>query len=500
MTHYLAVAVTLIAAACGANSAAPQLNSSAVAITEVACPERLAGGQVVCGTVAVRLDPRHPDSPTELITIATMPGSDPSFDLPMAVLQGGPGGASTDMAAWLPQQPFTQVFIDQRGTGFAGPDFDCVEFDRALASILAAAAAKAEKLAIEAFNSCARRLANEPLLVATTTHNHAADVAQVMNGLGYDQWLAYGVSYGSTIGLELLRQSPLGLVGVVLDGVYPPTLDVDAAIAASAERSILAVADECVASVICSDYTDDLPGTLDQLIAQLDEIPLVVTLSGHETGTGERIDVVLDGVRLAEFTFQLLYNEAQVRYLPAVLAAIEDGDKSAAQWLVRTATRTMIASFQANNEATYFAVQCHDRLPLVSRLHLVDDVQRNESPSGRVGFAAAVTPIPLAVQCEAWEQDAALPVTDSVVISDVATLLLSGQFDPITPPQYAATAAQTLSASTVVTQSGRGHGIWYGNDCIASIVEAFAADPTGALDTKCANQGVPVEWAEPRLS
>ena len=44
---------------------------------------------------------------------------------------GGPGGASTDFAGWLPQQPFTQVFIDQRGTGFATAEADCPEFDDA---------------------------------------------------------------------------------------------------------------------------------------------------------------------------------------------------------------------------------------------------------------------------------------------------------------------------------------------------------------------------------
>ena len=43
-----------------------------------------------------------------------MAGYDVGFRTPVAVLQGGPGGASSDLAGFFPQQPFTQVFVDQR--------------------------------------------------------------------------------------------------------------------------------------------------------------------------------------------------------------------------------------------------------------------------------------------------------------------------------------------------------------------------------------------------
>ena len=83
------------------------------------------------------------------------------------------------------------------------------------------------------------------------------------------------------------------------------------------------------------------------------------------------------------------------------------------------------------------------------------------------------------------------------MISNLPTLLLSGTFDPITPPAYAEQAATSLGFATKVTQAGRGHGIWIGDDCIGSIVEAFVADPARRLDTDCAEIGVPVDWARP---
>ena len=161
-----------------------------------------------------------------------------------------------------------------------------------------------------------------------------------MAGLGYDRWVAYGVSYGTTIGFELLRQPPTGLVGTVLDGVYPPDLDVDTSVAVTAQRSIDALSAACGRSTRCTDLNPDVALSLDLLIAELDESPRVVTLSPNESGFDREVDVRLDGTRLAEFVFLLLYNESLARYLPATLTGIADGDPDAERWLARVGTRT----------------------------------------------------------------------------------------------------------------------------------------------------------------
>ena len=62
---------------------------------------------------------------------------------------------------------------------------------------------------------------------------------------------------------------------------------------------------------------------------------------------------------------------------------------------------------------------------------------------------------------------------------------------------FADDAADLLANATTVTQDGRGHGIWFGNSCIAGVVQEFVADPLRTLDTSCADVGVPVDWAAP---
>ena len=250
------VLAVLLAAACSGDPAAPLVTTSTSpdgeqvgvmwlwepVIEQVDCPATIARNHLACGRVEVLLDVDDPTVGTTHISIATLSGADQPGTA-VAVLQGGPGGASTDLAGWLPRQPFTQVFVDQRGTGFAGPDLDCVEYDGVQPDLLEVPADEVDATGAAALEACARRLTADPLLTHTDSATHAADVISVMYGLGHRQgWFVYGVSYGSTIGLEVLRADPGGLAGVILDGVYPPTLDLDRAIAVSAQASVDAIA------------------------------------------------------------------------------------------------------------------------------------------------------------------------------------------------------------------------------------------------------------------
>ena len=493
------LAAVLAASACGGDPEPPLVTTSTSpdgeqagvmwlwepVFEQVDCPAATARHHLACGRVEVLLDVDDPTMGTTHISIATLSGADQPGTA-VAVLQGGPGGASTDLAGWLPRQPFTQVFVDQRGTGFAGPDLDCVEYDGVQPDLLEVPADEVDATGAAALEACARRLAADPLLAHTDSATHAADVISVMYGLGHRQgWFVYGVSYGSTIGLEVLRADPGGLAGVILDGVYPPTLDLDRAIAVSAQASVDAIARACAGDAECADHTADFAADLDRLVGRLDAQPVTVSLSAEESGFGRDVEVRLDGRRLAELTFVLLYDERSIAGLPGAIAAIDAGDADAARWLVKSGARTLAAAYGANDEATYFAVQCAERLAVAT----------GPGPAAD-GFVGALSVVPLAEACIPW--DRGVPTGQEVpppVESSVPVLLLSGEFDPITPAVYAAEVAADLVEATVVTQGGRGHGIWIGDDCIQSIVARFVAGVE--VDAGCAADPVPVDWFTP---
>ena len=442
----------------------------------------------LCALATVPIDRGNPDSGSTEISLLVWPGTTEArpgdAGPPLAVLQGGPGGASTDMVENYPRRSYTQVFIDQRGTGFGSVDLDCPEISAALPETFPADAAKARSIVLAAYRACFDRLDGDPLLAHTDTAAHAADVVEVMAALGFDQWSVYGVSYGTTIALEILRDPPASLAGAVLDGVYPPDLETTPARAASAQRALDEIDDACAAHSGCTTWVESFEKTLHGLIAELNEEPLIVSLQSHQTSLDEPVDVLIDGNSLAGLVFQFLYAAEQTQLLPVILYGLTIDHAETAEYLARLAVEYSLLVYDSIHEATHFAATCADRVPFDS------------TPPENLGvFAAAVVGDGIAEVCGLIDVLASPPETAQAVSSDKPVLMLSGRFDPITPPEFAARAAQHLTNATLVVRDGAHHGIWVDDDdCIDNIVNDFLSDPDQAPDTSCADKSRPVEW------
>lgn len=433
-------------------------------LTAVDCPLALRVEHSTCGVAEVQADPADASSGTLKVSYVVVEGDGPDGGYPMAVLQGGPGGASSDLVAWVPRREFTQVFIDQRGTGFAPGDLNCHEIDDAFAEAMTLRSGESEALLLDRLAQCAQRLAGDALFEHTTTANQAADAIAVMEALGYGEWLVYGVSYGTTIALEILRAEPDGLQGAVLDGVYPPDIDTEESIASSAPAALAAAGDACSSDPGCPVANFDLPGTVERLIARFDESPARVDFGAHETSLGEPLTVLLDGTRLAEFAFIALYDEAWARLVVESLTRIEQGNHDALRSFLSTAISLTHLQNGALADAAYYAVECRERLPLIDD---ADDAVLDT-------FAAAVLVTSLKQACEPWDRP---PATVRPVHSDLPVLMLSSEFDPITPARLAWHADRTLDDATHLISDGHGHGLWFSDPVAAERVDRFVADP-----------------------
>ena len=486
----------------GAPDSSVDVTGEAGEVVEQDCPELLAGTGLRCVWVIVPIDRADPAASNMGVSVAIRPGTGDESLVPLAVLQGGPGGASSRLAPFLPSRPYAQVLIDQRGVGFGSANFWCPELLNALVEVAEAASEKGDVIASEAVGRCSDRLRQDPVFANTTTADHAADVVDVMAALGYERWLLYGVSYGTTIGLEVLRDAPAGLDGAVLDGVYPAHLDLDADVAAGADRVIRQLDEECsddpVCSAILAGSTDgqsaSMEGLLAMLIARFNADPMVVSLSADETTMQEPIDALIDGDTVAGAVFQMLYNEFTATLVPGVLAGLarpsdaapaeEVGVVTAPRLVALLAVESASQQFHSGAPATHATVTCAEWVPRASG-----------PPAGVGEFAAAVVGDGLAEQCEPWAI-AESPLPPEPAQSDLPVLLISGWFDPITPPSFAEEAAEHLPAATHIVSRTRGHGIWvWGYDsCVDRIVADFLAEPGSGLDTACASEDRPLRW------
>ena len=440
------------------------------AIAWVECPSYLASLHLICALASVPVDWDDPAGPTTQISLAVLDGSasDPGRP-PLAVLEGGPGASSSESNLNYDIQPYPQIFIDQRGTGFGAADFDCTELDEIPAETLAGDVDEASRLLDSAYRDCWCRLSAHPVLENTNSVAHAADVAAVMAGLGHDRWFVYGASYGTTIAFEVMRAEPPGLAGAVLDGAYPPGLDVDRSLGESARSALRELDDACAEDPVCRDILPDVDGTLDELMARFNDRPLAAAVGPAWTDLDRDVAVEIYGDDLAYLVFDYLYDPWTIADIPWLLAGLDRGDQDAIAWL---AEDYLFYDF-SGAEGTYQAVECSERLAGAS------------GAPGDVGdYGEAVARFGLAEECAGWD----LPPSpsDPPAASDLPVLLLAGRFDPITSPEMALRAAAELPNSTVVIRDGAGHGIWPGDSCAARIVDAFLSAPSAPLDTSCA--------------
>ena len=90
--------------------------------------------------------------------------------------------------------------------------------------------------------------------------------------------------------------------------------------------------------------------------------------------------------------------------------------------------------------------------------------------------------------CAVWNVRPASGRENEPVRSDIHTLLLSGEYDPITPPSWGQAAADYLSRGKHIVFPAIGHGAVDTHECPTAIALAFLQDPEQTLDLSCLSE------------
>ena len=443
-----------------------------------------------CGYVVVPLRHAEPDGATIHLPVAVRRAAAGAPD-PLLLAQGGPGGDAFKVFSILVQPTGDLstsrdiVIFNQRGTPYAEPELTCPETDAALADILAADSEEGERLYNEAMAACYDRLLAEGIdLSAFNSLENAADVPLIARALGYDEYNFYGVSYGTLLGLHLMRNHPEGLRSVILDSVVPPDVNFLSEIAASEDRVFGEVFAACAADPACAAAYPNLEARFYALVAQYDQLPVDMTLTDPETG--QSYDTYLDGRGLRSVLYQLLYVPRMAAVLPSVIANIEAGDLRylEAMW-------PLLVFDQLVAEGMYNSVICAEDADIDVAAVPLDGVRPEIA-------ATAVDSLQSIIDgCARWQVEPLPPSVDDPVVSDIPTLLLSGRFDPVTPPAFAAVAAVGLSNATNLVDPTAAHGVAFQNDCINGIILDFLADPSAPPDSSCLAAAEPLDFVPP---
>ena len=432
---------------------------------------------MTCSFVTVPEDYDVPDGPTIDIAVAEIANEPMLSGTPLVFLNGGPGGATIEHADAFIGAGVPMVLLDQRGTGFSNPDLDCFELDDLYPTFAAMESREAafEDVYRDAATRCRDRLLGEGVnMAAFTTANNAADVALIRQALGYEEWDFWGSSYGTRLALAVMRDHPEGIRSVVLDSTFPQPVDLFGQLGVNFDRALQHLINACAADSSCAAAFGDLGELLETAVQRLDDDPVTVTV--NRPGSGDPLDYLVDGPALYNLLFDQLYDTRVLPRLPLLISEAADGDPSELVERVVSQGDPEVLTFA---EAMYDAVNCPEEVAYFDLGAMLDFLSTRPEP-----FQVATDTEPVIEDCAIWALDPAPASAKDLVTSDIPTLIVSGSFDPITPPDWGRLAGGTLSNSIFVELGDQGHGI--ATICGTRLMFGFLRDPTGPQDLSCA--------------
>lgn len=443
--------------------------------------------EIRCGYLVVPEDRTNPEK-TIRLHVAIVPSlSDSPAPDPVVYLNGGPGGYTLEFAAGL-TAGFREVLkerdvilYDQRGIGFSEPSLNCPEIEEARQIVLLEGldgeAAKTTSLSAAA--ACRERLMAEGInLSAYTSAASAADLDDLRRTLGYESWNLYGASYGTRLALTTMREfGQSGTIrSVVLEAVYPPQVNILVDWGFNADRTFNLIFERCAAIESCNSDYPNLKDRFYALVDALNKEPMMVSLRDRDSG--KLVQAPLDGVDLINIAFDMVYNSNMIIKFPKMVRQLENGYSSI---LVDYLPLKYYESLYMS-EGMQLSVTCFEEVPFIKEAEILASAENLPLQLGHIVETEVVDFLAL---CEVWGVETAEPLENEPVVSDIPTLILVGDYDPITPPYYGADAAEWLSNSFYFEFEGLSHGVAFSHWCGMAMMVAFLDQPQISPDAGC---------------
>ena len=415
-----------------------------------------------CGTLEVPLDPAAPDGPKVELFVARIGAfsTEPRLD-PLLLIAGGPGQSTVDFylqtrGAFEPARRDRElILVDQRGTGRSAKGFSCEVPDD-----LSLDTAGTDELA-RVVDLCAASLEHDARFYTTSVA--VRDLERARAALGIETWNVYGSSYGTRVAQHYLRQYPEHVRSVVLDGVVPPPLALGPDVAREAQRALEQIFARCAAEAECGARFASLPQLFTEVLARL------------EAGAADETDPPpISAVELRTLVRFMSYSATTVSLLPVLISEAHAGNYAPLAGQARSLLRELpeSMSFPMSNSVT-----CAEDVPYVAA-----------AATGGLDSTYLGTAImdALAQICARWPVGPIDADFKTPVVSDKPVLLLSGEYEPSTPPAYAEQVkAEGLANSVHLVGQGQGHGL-IGVGCTPRLLRSFLETPSPAqLDASC---------------
>lgn len=458
------------------------------------------GVDATCGYLIVLADRSQPEGDLmELaVTILKSSSDHPESD-PIVSLTGGPGGITVPYLSFQFRKNYFQflehrdfIMFDQRGVGFSRPTLDCtglVQAEYRDAEAFRTADERLDAFIGRIINCKERLLRNGNDLSLYSSAINAEDLNDLRLALGYDDWNLFGVSYGTKIALTAMRDTPEGIRSVILDSVFPLEVNLYEDLAAHQWRSFDLLFTTCTADPACNETFPDLEETFYQTVERYNAEPQLIR--GQHNQARFFFESYVDGDQMAGYIFNRLYVKDEIRTLPALIQLFSEDDEES---LIQMA-QSYLDSSAAISEGMHYSIRCGEEISFTDRQRALDNGQILP-PALQAAHQRSIDRI--FNICADWQVPAAAEIENQAVNSDIPALILSGEFDPITPPEWGQLAANDLSNAFFYVLPTVGHGVVRSDLCGLSLAKQFLDNPYSAPDGACIDEIEPIVFDIPQ--
>jgi pimeloyl-ACP methyl ester carboxylesterase len=403
-----------------------------------------------------------------------------SKETPLFYLDGGPGLAATQNAKFFATevQDYRRdrdvVLVDQRGTGGSNP-LNCSPTNRPPQYFLD------EMYPVEYVKKCRSQLEKKADLTQYTTEIAMNDLDDVRKWLGYRKINLWGLSYGTRAAQVYMRKYPASVRSVVLSGALPIDHKMPSYHARDGQRALDLLLDSCVSDPSCNAAFPKIKQELRTLIVYLRKSPANVKYAQPKSNVEYLLRVTAD--IFAEFLRSRLYSPASSRIVPLIIHQASLGDFKPFLDAVIPENNEI-----RNNDADglYLSITCAEDVPFIHAASARK--QSNDTIFGSYRLSQQIR------ACGLWKRGNVSVGFSSPVVSNIPTLILSGDLDPITPPYLGKKIAEHLSQSRQIVIPNNAHvedGL-SNLECLDDLILKFISTADShKLDPACVNKMLP---------
>ena len=335
---------------------------------------------------------------------------------------------------------------------------------------LAAARASAQR--------CVAKLSKVADLRFYSTTDAIQDLDDVRAAIGAEKLNLMGVSYGTRVAQQYAKRYPTHVRTLTIDGVAPNSLVLGNTMARTLESSLDRQFGRCAKDPECAGKLGDPRAHLDALMQTLRTAPPRVTF--RDAITGESRTETLTPAHIAGLARMFAYIPQAAGLLPLELNEAAHGRYEPLMALANL-LRTTVGD-QITDGMQYSVICTEDAGELK-----VDPADAN----ALLGTDLVTT---MQAQCAVWPHGTRPAGFRAPLTGNIPVLILSGEFDPVTPPAFGDEVLKSLGNARHLVVRGQGHNV-LPVGCVPKLFTRFVETADAkSLDVHCLDK---VPYAAP---